>query len=658
MEQEGRDNTPIVDRATAAVTGAAVPHGMRMVGFPGLRIAAALGTAGMIAALGIAAIVEKDGLVPGLVAAACSAVAAWSLAGLRAGRRTRDLATLAAENAELSRALEAAADRSWEREESEARFRNLVDARERAEAANRAKSRFLATVSHEFRTPLNGILGLNRLLLETGLTPAQETYARGVQSSGSALLTLIEDMLDFSKIEAGRLDMRVEPTDVAAVVTEVADLLAPKAYRKGIDIAVDIDPDRPDRVTLDPTRLRQILVNLVGNAVKFTECGGVAVSVSATRRQGGSRTRLAFAVADSGPGIAEADAERLFGEFEQADSAITRRHGGTGLGLAISRRLVGAMGGVLTVAPHTPKGSVVRFAFDADASRELRFVTSPDLAGLRLLIAMPEGAEPPALAATLARAGADVRVVTTLTAAAALAGAAAAADLPYHALLLDRRLDAGSPPAPARLREAAGTGIPVVALVEIGERTEVTRLGEEGFDACLVRPVRGDSLLAIVAGVARAPGAFRADPRERDKPAAATYHPASRSGRILLAEDNEISALLARAVFESLGHVVTEVHDGNAAVAAAGDTGLDFDAIFLDLHMPGLDGLAAAARIRADERTAGRPPRPIIALTADTLPETRRAALAAGIDSLIEKPVAPDTLRIAIDAATDRRAAA
>ena len=236
----------------------------------------------------------------------------------------------------------------------------LVVARERAEAASRAKSRFLATVSHEFRTPLNGIIGLTALLRETGLTPDQETYARAVQSSGEALLTLIDDMLDFAKIEAGRLDLRPEPTEIEALLQDVAELLAGRAHAKGIDIAVSLGSGVPSLVSVDPTRLRQVLVNLAGNGVKFTEKGGVTLSASATPAADGT-TQIRFAVADTGRGVAPEDAERIFGEFEQGDTALTRRHGGAGLGLAICRQLVRRMGGELTVTSAPGGGSVFAF---------------------------------------------------------------------------------------------------------------------------------------------------------------------------------------------------------------------------------------------------------------------------------------------------------
>ena len=582
--------------------------------------------------------------------AATFAAMRWIAAG-----RDRERAALAAENAELSRALEEAADRAWELHESEDRYRSLNDARERAEAASLAKSRFLAIVSHEFRTPLNGILGLNSLLIETDLSAAQETYARGVQSSGTALLTLIEDMLDFSKIEAGRLDIRAEPASLEELVAEVAGLLAGRAHQKGIDLAVDVDPAIPVEVRVDPARLRQVLVNLAGNAVKFTDSGGVTIAVTAEERAG-DRVWVAFAVADTGPGIPPGEAERLFGEFEQADSALTRRHGGAGLGLAISRRIVEGMGGELTVEPRPGGGSVFRFVLDLEASAaEGRPFAS--LAGRRVLVVMPDGAEPAAVARGLILAGAEARVVATLNAAAALTGAAAAAALPYHAVLVDRRIAAEPEAALLRLREAAGERLSSVMLIEPGERRSVDGLRAAGFDGYLVRPVRRRSLVRLVSDVASVAGKFHADPHDTEKPAAELPRRVAAGLNVLVAEDDEISALLARAVIESHGHAVTEVRDGHAAVAAVIAAGARYAVAFLDLHMPGIDGLEAASRIRAHERAAGTPRLPIIALTADALPEMRRATLAAGIDSVLEKPVAPEALRAVLSDLAVRREA-
>lgn len=246
--------------------------------------------------------------------------------------------------------------------------RTLRDASKRAEAASQAKSGFLAAVSHEFRTPLNGILGLTGLLLELDLPADQETYARGVQSSGEALLRLVDDMLDFSRIEAGHLDLRPEAADIEALLQEIGELLAGRAHAKAIDLAVAPGRDLP-RVLVDGPRLRQVLINLVGNGIKFTETGGVTLRATRSADPDGCRAPIVFSVEDSGPGIDPAEAERIFGEFEQIDSAPNRRHGGAGLGLAISRRIVRHMGGDIALTTRSGGGSIFSFSTCRSSAR-------------------------------------------------------------------------------------------------------------------------------------------------------------------------------------------------------------------------------------------------------------------------------------------------
>ncbi len=525
----------------------------------------------------------------------------------------------------------------------------LVEARRKAEAASQAKSRVLATVSHEFRTPLNGILGLTGLLLETELTPDQETYARAVHSSGEALLTLVDDMLDFSRIEAGQLDLKPEPTDLEASLQEIAELLAGRAHVKGIDIAAEVGADMPTAVMVDATRLRQVLINLAGNGVKFTEAGGVTLSVRRLAAGADGRVSVTFAVADSGPGIAPSEAERLFGEFEQIDTALSRRHGGAGLGLAISRRIVRRMGGDIAVTPREGGGTVFAFTLELAPAKAAPGTEPPvDLSGRSVLILSSGGAEPPVIAGQLAAVGAAVRVATTANEGAALIGAASAAGEGHDAVLIDARLAPDPATALARIREAAGRRVPAAVLIEPGHRGDVEPLRGAGFDAYLVRPVRRSSLTRIVGEIITGTGDFRIDPGDARPRRSAERRRAPQNLEVLVAEDNEINALLARAVLEGLGHSVSEVRDGAAAVAAATAEPGRFAVILMDLHMPGLDGLAAARAIRDFEIRTGAPRATILALTADVLAETRAEAKAVGIDAILEKPMTPDTLRRAL----------
>jgi PAS domain S-box-containing protein len=522
--------------------------------------------------------------------------------------------------------------------------RTLRDASKRAEAASQAKSGFLAAVSHEFRTPLNGILGLTGLLLESDLPADQETYARGVRSSGEALLRLVDDMLDFSRIEAGRLDLRPETADIEALLQEIGELLAGRAHAKAIDLAVAPGLDLPG-VLVDGPRLRQVLINLVGNGIKFTDAGGVTLRAKRSADPDGRTVRIGFSVEDSGPGIDPAEAERIFGEFEQIDSAPNRRHGGAGLGLAISRRIVRHMGGDIVLSPRPGGGSIFSFSLDLPLVGDAVEAPSRALAGRSIMVLASGTTEPSVLIEDLMAAGASIRLVHDAVAAAALAGAAAAAALPYDAVLIDQRIAPDPVAALSRLRAAAGRMLPAAVLIEPAGRSRIESLREAGFDAYLVRPVRRSSLLRIVGDIIGAKGGFRPDPEDLRPRASRIPARAPARLKILLVEDNEINALLARAVLEGLGHAVTEVRDGAAAVDAVTGSEEHFAAILMDLHMPGIDGIAASRIIRNFERRLGRPRAAIMALTADVLAETRAEAAAAGIDAVLEKPIAPERLR-------------
>lgn len=658
------ENPATNDPERPSPAGEVPASGRRKVAAAILAMVCGLGAVGaLLVGLSDAALAPLLGPLAILAAAG----ALWVAADSERRRLASECARLKSDNTEMAVRLGTLEATSRELHQSRERYRSLIDARKetekallesrrRAEAANQAKSGFLAAVSHEFRTPLNGILGLTGLLLESNLTPDQRTYGQAVHSSGEALLNLVDDMLDFSRIEAGRLDLRPVPTDVAAMLQDIGELLAGRAHAKSIDLAIDPGIALPSAVLVDPHRLRQVLINLVGNAVKFTESGGVTLKATRHPGAGPGLEQIAFAVEDSGPGIDPGEVERVFDEFEQIDIAPSRRHGGTGLGLTISRRIVRGMGSDISHSERAGGGTIFSFVLELPVVETAPDFDSRGLSGRSVMILAPGGPEAPVLARDLAMAGADVRLVRNLVEAAALAGAASAADLAYDAVLVDQRISPEPFAALARLREAAGRRLAAVVLIEPGKRGAIEALHDAGFDAYLVRPVRRKSALKIVTEVVGAQGGFRADP-EDIRPVFRKPASAENPVDILLAEDNVINALLVRSVLEGLGHRVTEVRDGTAAIAAVVKADKPFAAILMDLHMPGLDGIAAAAAIREFEGRQGRARAAILALTADVSAATRAQAVEAGIDAILEKPIAPERLRQVLAEMTDQPAA-
>jgi len=488
--------------------------------------------------------------------------------------------------------------------------------------------RFVAEVSHEFRTPLNGILGMTELLLDTALTPEQTTYAHAVKTSGETLLSLIEELLDVSRLDAGKLTLANRPFSVAALIEEVVELLAPRAQDKGIEIAAYVDERVHDAVVGDPTRLRQVLLNLAGNAVKFTEQGGVTVIVEPGDRENDVR----FAVRDTGIGIAPEDQARIFLEFEQSGDNASRAMAGSGLGLAIARRIVQRMGGSLGLDSAPGRGSTFTVTVMLPpADVEAAPLVPPDLSGWDILIAAPAAIEASLLSRRLRRWGAMTRIAPDADTALALL-----AEQPWHAVLIDHGLGVDTLDRVLKATPAEVTHR--IVMITPADRRALPALMQAGFTAYLVKPIRAASLAARLGS--EQPRA-RLDRMRSDAPdQSASTHDAPRS--ILIAEDNEINALLTRSLVEKLGHRATVVADGALAVAAwtaARQGGTPFDLVLMDLHMPGLDGLQAAANIRALEAEAGCTATPIVALTANAADADRDACLAAGMQGFLTKPV-------------------